>query len=61
MKEQRAFPRFDIKLVPSGQFYAAFLIDHDTGEHWILDSDMTWKKIRKSKGTIKSQKKKYKL
>jgi len=33
MKEQRAFPRFDIKLVTRAESsYAAFLIDHDTIE-----------------------------
>ncbi len=58
MNNEREFPRYDIKVVTrpdSG--YAAFLIDHDTGDSWIFDIDMTWKKIRKSGQPMKGHSK----
>jgi hypothetical protein len=49
MKSERPFPRFDIKVVTRGDVgFAAFLIDHDTGDSWVFDRDLTWKRIRRS-------------
>jgi hypothetical protein len=46
---ERNFPRYDIKTVSRGESgYAAFLIDHDTGDSWVFDVDLSWKKIRRS-------------
>ena len=50
MKTERPFPRYDIKVVNRGASggYAAFLIDHDSGDSWVFDVDLTWKKIRRT-------------
>lgn len=49
MKPDRHFPRFDIKVVTRGDIgFAAFLIDHDSGDSWVFDIDLTWKRIRRS-------------
>jgi hypothetical protein len=49
MKPERQYPRYDIKVVTRGDAgYAAFLVDLDTGDSWIFDRDLTWKKIRRS-------------
>ena len=54
-KPERQYPRFDIRLVARGDVaYAAFLIDHDTGESWVFDRDLTWKKIRRSNRAAKA-------
>lgn len=54
MSDEREYPRFDIKLVTRGDVgYAAFLIDHDTGDSWALDTDLTWKPIPRSKTPAK--------
>ncbi len=53
MKNDREYPRYDIKAVQRGDpGYAAFLIDHDTGESWVLDADCVWKKLRRSNKPI---------
>lgn len=53
MKNDREYPRYDIKAIARGDSgYAAFFIDHDTGESWILDSDLIWKKLRRSNKPI---------
>ena len=52
MTTPRQFPRYDIKTVTRGDVgFAAFLIDHDTGESWVFDRDLQWKKIRRSNRT----------
>ncbi len=49
MKNEREYPRYDIKTVSRGEGgFAAFLIDHDTGDSWVFDVDLSWKKIRRS-------------
>jgi hypothetical protein len=49
MKNEREYPRYDIKTVTRGDAgFAAFLIDHDTGDSWVFDVDLSWKKIRRS-------------
>jgi len=54
MKNERQYPRFDIKPITRGDGgFAAFLIDHDTGDSWIFDIDLTWKKIRRSSKSAK--------
>ena len=46
---RRAFPRFSLHTVTRGEFgYAAFLIDNDTGDTWLLDVDLSWKKIART-------------
>jgi hypothetical protein len=55
MKNQRQYPRYDIKVATRAEAgYAAFLIDHDTGESWFFDVDLTWKKIRKASASTKA-------
>jgi hypothetical protein len=42
MNNHRLYPRYDIKVVTRGDAaYAAFLIDHDTGDSWCFDVDQT--------------------
>jgi hypothetical protein len=56
MKEEKEYPRYDIKTVTRGDAaFAAFLIDHDTGDSWVFDTDLTWKKIRRSDKIAKPQ------
>jgi hypothetical protein len=53
--QQRHFPRYDVVTAQNGyQGYAAFLIDHDTGDTWIFDRDLKWKPIIKSKTPAKA-------
>ncbi len=48
MKEEREYPRFDIRLATFGESeLAAFLIDHDTGQTWLLDKQK-WVSIPRS-------------
>jgi hypothetical protein len=57
MKNERAYPRYDIKAVSRGDAgFAAFLIDHDTGDSWVFDMDLTWKRIRRSGKSAKPRK-----
>jgi hypothetical protein len=57
MKNERLFPRYDIEVVTRAETgYAAFLIDHDTGDSWIFDVDLTWKKIKRSNSVTKVRK-----
>ena len=54
MKNEREYPRYDFKTVARGEGgYAACLIDHDTGDSWVLDVDLAWKKIRRSNKSAK--------
>jgi len=54
MKNEREYPRYDIKAVSKGDGgFAAFLIDYDTGESWFFDPDFSWKKIRRSSESAK--------
>jgi hypothetical protein len=56
MKTERQFPRYDINVVTrAGAGFAAFLIDHDTGDSWVFDVDLKWKKIRRSSKFAKVQ------
>jgi hypothetical protein len=56
MKNEREYPRYDIRAVsrPEGGF-AAFLIDHDTGDTWRLDANSTWKKLRRASVSAKTK------
>jgi hypothetical protein len=55
MKPERHFPRFDIRVVTRGDVgFAAFLIDHDSGDSWVFDHDLTWKRIRRSSKAAKT-------
>lgn len=57
MQSDRQYPRYDIKTVSRGDAsFAAFLIDHDTGDSWVFDVDLTWKKIRRSSASAKPEK-----
>jgi hypothetical protein len=55
MKNDREYPRYDIKAIARGDSYVAFFIDHDTGESWLLDSDLIWKKLRRSNKPISAR------
>lgn len=51
--EDREYPRYDIRTVTKSEGgYAAFLINHDTGESWILDESLTWQPIRRAAQSV---------
>jgi hypothetical protein len=58
MNNEREYPRYDIKTTTRGDAgFAAFLIDHDTGDSWFFDVDLTWKKIPRSNKIAKPRRK----